>query len=48
MMCRPFTPVPLTSIASLALFRPTVIPEFGTSRVTTETELRHVFDFYCR
>jgi hypothetical protein len=38
----------LNSIASLALFRPTSIPAFGTSRVTTQTELRHVFDFYCR
>jgi hypothetical protein len=40
------TPVPLTQISSLALFRKYVFPEFGTWRYVTDTPYRHTYDFY--
>ena len=41
-------PVPLERIASLGRFRRVEFPPLGTWRFATQTEQRHVFDFYCR
>ena len=40
------TPVPLTSLASLARFRRHTFPEFGSWRYLTDTPYRHTYDFY--
>ena len=41
-------PVPPERIGSLGLFHRVSFPEFGTWRFITQTEQRHVFDFYCK
>jgi hypothetical protein len=42
------TPVPLTSLRSLARFRKVPFPAFGSWRYLTDTPYRHIYDFYCR
>jgi SAM-dependent methyltransferase len=44
----PRVPFPLESIPSLAQFKKSDFPPFGTWRYLTDTVYRHTYDFYCK